>query len=289
MLSRTILPLLSLGPLLFSTPTAAFPSRTHCACTVADPSATRFNPESLPASEYMERSPPDSCARLGPALESLHAAHPDLYAEFLAHTRHTQQWQGQRTPTAAGEQRPLSTTLLLQLSADRDLSRLGVVLPPSGAARPQPTAPPRIVCKTQIHRFPTYQDSLITLFVLKVIVCLAILACVAEFVTLALRWYVPRARGAYPRPQLHVLTPAAFRTPRSSFDHVPEKSALRLSGEERRLLAVPAAEGLFSPGVDKKQRLYRSGDWTPRSGSGKKEFEAYVVEEDDDELSRPVM
>lgn len=286
MLPQSIIPLFSLL-LLFSTPISAFPSRTHCACTLVDTTTTRFNPESLPASEYTEKTPPDACARLGPALESLHAAHPDLYAEFLAHTPSA---PGRPTP-AAGEARPLSTTLLLQLSAHRELAGLGVVLPSihsagPNAAQPQGTAPPRIVCKTQIHRFPSVHDSLITLVVLKVLVALAVLAFVAECVTLALRWYVPRAGGAADRPQLHVLT-RGWR--RSSFEHVPEKSALRLSGEERRLLAVPVAEGLFSPGVDKKQRLYRSGDWTPRLGSGKKEFAAYVVEEDDDELSRPVM
>lgn len=95
---------------------------------------------------------------------------------------------------------------------------------------------------------------------------LAVLACAAECVTLVLRCMS-----------------------RTSQEHIPEKPALRLSGEEKRLMAVPSIDVIFSPGGDKKMRAYRSGDWTPRSATGKKEFEAYVVEEDDDELSRPVM
>jgi hypothetical protein len=76
-----------------------------------------------------------------------------------------------------------------------------------------------------------------------------------------------------------------------SHDSIPARPALRLSGEEKRLLAVPADQAVFSPGVEKKQQSYRNGTWTPRAAGAKKEFAAYVVDdvEDDDELKRPVM
>ncbi|KAF2691587.1 hypothetical protein K458DRAFT_2901 [Lentithecium fluviatile CBS 122367] len=292
MVSRTIVSLLSIAALFLGTATA-FPSRTHCLCTILDSSSTpkshRYNAESIPPTEhpdappreYREAPPHNICSMLGPELENLRAEKPDLYTEFISHALTTTIAED---ATSTDEERPLSTTVLLQLAARKGFASLGVVLPSAPAEKSRE----RIVCRTEIESSPTYQDSLITLFVLQVIVGLAVLACVAEGITLALRWYVPS--GFYPRDPLedHILT-LDTRMSRSALEHVPEKPALRLSGEEKRLLAVPEQEMMFSPGVDKKQRSYRNGDWTPRLASGKKEFEAYVVEEDDDELSRPVM
>ena len=148
-----------------------------------------------------------------------------------------------------------------------------------------------MVCKTAAageRGRPSYRASRITSFVVQVLLGLVILACVAECVTLALRRYVPAVDE---RPHLHVLT-AHVRNSQTDAEneHVPERPALRLSGDEKRLLAVSAEESVFSPGVDKKQRSYRNGTWTPRLAGARKEFEAYASEESsDDELSRPVM
>jgi hypothetical protein len=286
MLSNIITPLLTLSALL--TTTSAFPSRTHCLCTIVDANAARFLPESLPnsedpsiiPSEYTSAAQSDICTNLGPELESLRDAKPDQYADFISHALTTTISQD---ASSTAEQRPISTTILLQLSAQNSFANLGAVLP----SEPPAPSQQRIVCRTEVQGVPAYQNSLITLFVVQVIIGLAILACVAECVTLALRWYVPRTPPR-PRPNLHVLT-SLPRMSRSNNEHVPERPALRLSGEEKRLLAIPEEQVIFSPGVDKKQRSYRNGTWTPRLSSGRKEFEAYVVEEDDDELSRPVM
>lgn len=58
---------------------------------------------------------------------------------------------------------------------------------------------------------------------------------------------------------------------------------LRLSGEERRLLAVPALDlgDMRSPGAEKKLRVYASPSW-------KAQRYAYI-EDEDDEFNRPVM
>lgn len=75
-------------------------------------------------------------------------------------------------------------------------------------------------------------------------------------------------------------------------DHHPLsiKAPLRLTGAEKRLRAFTEVEVVFSPGAEKKLRVYASPNWVPRPSSAeKREFEAYKDEDEDDELSRPVM
>lgn len=72
-----------------------------------------------------------------------------------------------------------------------------------------------------------------------------------------------------------------------------EKSALRLLGAEKRLLAIPASsihvDAVSSPGAEKKLKAYESVRYfVTQSSSGRREFIAYE-EEDDDEANRPVM
>jgi hypothetical protein len=74
-----------------------------------------------------------------------------------------------------------------------------------------------------------------------------------------------------------------------------EKSALRLPGAEKLLLAVPPhpcfsdRNSTASPGAEKKLRAYETAKYFVSQGSnGKREFIAYESE-DDDEANRPVM
>lgn len=65
---------------------------------------------------------------------------------------------------------------------------------------------------------------------------------------------------------------------------IPGRPArLRLSGEERLLLAIPAPDRFdpLSPGAEKKLRVYASHGW-------KTQRYAYM-EDEDDEFNRPVM
>jgi hypothetical protein len=275
MISRTILPVLSLAALLTTT-TSAFPSRTHCRCTITE-SNSHFLPESIPTSEYTDTAPFDVCTTLGPELEDFRATKPEQYTHFISQALTA---TPSEDATSTDGEKPLPTTVLLQLAVRNGLGNLGVVVPRASATR----SGQAIVCRTEIHSSSKYQDSLITLVVVQVIVGLAILACVAECITLALRRYVVHT-DSY--PPSHVLTPDR-RLSSSTQEHIPKRPALRLSGEEKRLLAIPV-EDISSPGLDKKLRLYRNGDWTPKLAGAKREFEAYVTEEDDDELSRPVM
>lgn len=74
---------------------------------------------------------------------------------------------------------------------------------------------------------------------------------------------------------------------------VSEKSSLRLTGAERRLLAIPTgpqeADSVFSPGAEKKLRAYETTRYfVTQASSGRREFIAYD-DDSDDEANRPVM
>ncbi|KAI4637687.1 hypothetical protein J4E83_000504 [Alternaria metachromatica] len=113
----------------------------------------------------------------------------------------------------------------------------------------------RIVCHAEsILSTPEFHSSFIGLWALQMIVVVAILACVAE---------------------------------------VSEKSSLRLTGAERRLLAIPTgpqeADSVFSPGAEKKLRAYETTRYfVTQASSGRREFIAYD-DDSDDEANRPVM
>jgi hypothetical protein len=91
-----------------------------------------------------------------------------------------------------------------------------------------------------------------------------------------------------------VLTPTPRIQQRSAHHDAEqgEDSGLRLSGEEKTLLAVPltnSGDFMYSPGVQKKLRAYETAKYFVSEGSnGKREFVAYESE-DDDEVNRPVM
>ncbi|KAI4945419.1 hypothetical protein J4E86_009306 [Alternaria arbusti] len=79
----------------------------------------------------------------------------------------------------------------------------------------------------------------------------------------------------------------------SSPEPVSEKSSLRLTGAERRLLAIPTgpqeADSVFSPGAEKKLRAYETTRYfVTQASSGRREFIAYD-DDSDDEANRPVM
>lgn len=70
-------------------------------------------------------------------------------------------------------------------------------------------------------------------------------------------------------------------------------SRLRLSGAEKRLLAIPTgpqqADLVCSPGAEKKLRAYETTRYfVTQASSGRREFIAYD-DDSDDEANRPVM
>jgi hypothetical protein len=74
----------------------------------------------------------------------------------------------------------------------------------------------------------------------------------------------------------------------------PPANSLRLSGAEKRLLAIPESysynqDAMFSPGADKKMRAYETTRYFVSQGkSGRREFIAYD-DDSDDEVNRPVL
>ncbi|OAG10616.1 uncharacterized protein CC84DRAFT_490789 [Paraphaeosphaeria sporulosa] len=266
MLSNTFLSALA-GALFLSTATA-LPSRTHCRCTItladASPSPPSTyhdsleNPDTLVASTS---TPPDLCVALGPSLENLRTANPALYDSYISKT------DAQQLAAATTAQKPLSTTILLRLAAQQGFQNLGVVLP--GA--PARDGGERIECRAETggeEAWSAYQVSWVTLVVLQVVVVLVVVACVAEGVMFGMRWMAAR-------------TPTALITLPLPIPGRPAR--LRLSGEERRLLAIPVLDqfDMRSPGVEKKLRVYASPGW-------KAQRYAYI-EDEDDEFNRPVM
>ncbi|PSN70157.1 hypothetical protein BS50DRAFT_632078 [Corynespora cassiicola Philippines] len=240
MLAQWILPALALSGSLQSV--AAVPTRTNCRCTIV-------SNDTVPASTPRPSADSfDICSGLGPELEHFRHAEPDLYASYIHQAK-----ASDSTPT--DEEQPLTTTVLLQLAAKNGFQNLGVVLPSTES---------RIVCRSAPEPFSAYQDSRMTLLALQVIVAIAVLACLAECVTLVADWLSNRRC-------------------------LQQKPALRLIGAEQRLRAVMSPESIFSPGAEKKLRAYSSPDWMPRTLSEKgRQFDAYE-EEDDDEMNRPVM
>jgi hypothetical protein len=82
---------------------------------------------------------------------------------------------------------------------------------------------------------------------------------------------------------------------KTTCEPICEKSSLRLTGAEKRLLAIPTdvqqASSLFSPGAEKKLRAYETTRYfVTQASSGRREFIAYDDDDDsDDEANRPVM
>ncbi|KAF9735042.1 hypothetical protein PMIN06_000815 [Paraphaeosphaeria minitans] len=268
MLSKTLLSALA-SALLLST-AAALPSRTHCRCTITpadaapSPPSTYHdsleNPDTLVASTP---TPPDLCLALGPSLENLRTANPALYASYISKT------DAQQLAAATTAHTPLSTTILLRLAAQQGFQNLGVVLP---GAPPQDGGE-RIACRAETETggeeaWSAYQVSWVTLVVLQVVVILVVVACVAEGVMFGMRWMASR-------------TPPALITLPLTIPGRPAR--LRLSGEERRLFAIPVSDDFDtrSPGVEKKLRVYASLSWQAQRYA--------YIEDEDDEFNRPVM
>lgn len=278
-----IQPLLSaLSCALLFTTTSALPSRTHCHCSIttspetspSPPTTYRDslrNPDTLIASTP---TPPDICAALGPSLENLRHTNPALYESYISKT-------DERTLSdATAEQKPISTTVLLRVAAHHGFQNLGVVLP---GVHPDEEPRERIVCRTEdtddTEAWTAYQVSWVTLVVLQVVVALVIVACVAEGVMIGLRWYV----NIYRCLQRQKTNGHSMSTRAPS--HLSLRpSTLRLSGEEKRLLAIPQSDRLDmrSPGAEKKLRVYASSGWKVAR------YSTYV-EDEDDEFNRPVM
>ncbi|KAF2643154.1 hypothetical protein P280DRAFT_477987 [Massarina eburnea CBS 473.64] len=284
MVSKSIISVLALASALSTT--SALPSRSHCRCTIVDASKpygfASGNPEKIsPPSHssyrsvntFPSRPRHDACLTLGPELENFKHTNPKAYSDFLAHSASTEVWVDPKSasPTETEsslttEETPISTTVLLHMAARKGLQDLGVVLPSMPTGRPHQ----RIVCRPEhVQSFKSYQDSAYMLLALQVIVAFAFLAAVVEGATLMVQWFRFGSNNTF-----EVTQP------------LPVRPALRLSGDEKLLRAFPATESVFSPGVDKKFRAYRSATWSPSSHS-KKVFEAWVDE--DDEANRPVM
>lgn len=256
-----------LTSLLFSTTALAAPTRTqshtHCRCVLVSdpfdplqtPSAAHWTPASWKATDPTPSFSPqqqqqnvDKCATLGPELENFRQAQPDLYASYVQDKISTDIYE---------QEKPLPTEVLMS-KKPRPTSRLNE----------------RIVCYSEPETVTAYNTSCLTLWALQIIVAATILACVAEGIHLAMRWF------------------SVSRTS-SEENQVSSEKALRLPGAERLLLAIPAPVSekadIFSPGADKKLRAYEATRYfVVKSSSGRREFIAYDSD-DDDEANRPVM
>jgi hypothetical protein len=260
--------------LLLSTTTLAAPTQTHCRCEiVADmpsssvPASAAYTPSAAHWSPVNPSPSPvtavNVCASLGSELEKLQHTEPELYDSYM------------RGAIKDAPQKPVPTAVLMNSHEQHSTSR------------PQR----RILCHAEARLSATeFQSSFVGLWALQMIVVVAILACVAEGVQLGKRWYVCHLfRLDYSSyadcvARMESITPS---------EPVCEKSSLRLTGAEKRLLAIPTgpqeADSVFSPGADKKLRAYESTRYfVTQASSGRREFIAYD-DDSDDEANRPVM
>jgi hypothetical protein len=119
------------------------------------------------------------------------------------------------TPTEA-DLKPLPTSVLLEMARSH-----GVIDNTDAALPSAPTSlvHERIICRTAVDEEEEYHDSVTTLFVLGVIIVMAILACVAECLTLLTNWCLDR--------------PSRRRS---------RRNRVRLSGGEKKLRAYSSGE-----------------------------------------------
>ncbi|KAK7177445.1 hypothetical protein PSPO01_16507 [Paraphaeosphaeria sporulosa] len=269
MLSTTLFSALSSALLL--TQTTALPLRTHCRCSITSsdaitspPSTYRDSLENPDTLVPITATPLDLCVALGPSLENLRLPNPALYESYVSET------DRQETDAATSAQKPLSTTVLLRLAAQQGFQNPGAVLPGAPARE---RAQERIECRTEMgeggeggEAWSASLVSWVTLVVLQLVVALMVVACVAEGVMFGMRWMSARI----PSPLVVLSIPGRL-------------ASLRLSGEERLLLAIPATErnDTRSPGIQKKLRAYASPGW--------KSQRYPYTEDEDDEGNRPVM
>ncbi|KAF1366080.1 hypothetical protein EJ07DRAFT_92661 [Lizonia empirigonia] len=227
---------------LVSAPALETPASAHWSPTTWSPA------DPTPSASPYRRSA-SSCSALGPELELFRVAKPELYEAYVRDKIAT---TSLLAPDALAPDAPLPTEILMHGGE-------------------------RIRCYAAPDSLPAYNDTCATLWGLQMIVAATILACVAEAVHLALRWFWGRARAPCEEDECGAA----------------ETAQLRLPGGERLLLAIPAAGGeksdAFSPGADKKMRAYEATRYfVVKSSSGRREFVAYDSE-DDDEANRPVM
>ena len=231
----------------------------------------------------------DVCASLGSELERFRHTEPELYDLYM---------HGSGNNDAGAAERPIPTSVLL--------NRKETAHAQSSEQQSRPSSPEnrsRIVCFSEqqtTERFSAeFQSSFLGLWALQFIVVVAVLACVAEGVHLGKNWYVLH------HPPHPSLLPCIFRANRllHRFQYYKEintptspsspASSLRLSGAEKRLLAIPTgpqvADAVSSPGAEKKLKAYEATRYFVTQGkSGRREFIAYE-DDSDDEVNRPVM
>jgi hypothetical protein len=249
-----------LTTLLLATTSLAAPTRTqtrtHCRCALVSdaynpletPSAAHWTPANWKptdptpsASPYHQRSL-DDCTNLGPALESVRHAKPDLYDSYVRDRI--------AYPSNDEEQKPLPTEVLMN-------------------KEPRPTSRPneRIVCYSEPEVFLAYNDSCLTLWALQIIVAVTILACVAEGVHLGMRWFP----GSTDSEEDQISSEKALRLPGAERlllaipAQASEKDDVFSPGADKKIRAYEATRYFVVKG-----------------SSGTREFIAYDSEDDDE-------
>ncbi|KAI4692042.1 uncharacterized protein J4E84_003010 [Alternaria hordeiaustralica] len=242
--------------LLLSSTTLAAPTQTHCRCEiVADMPSSSVPASAAYTPSAAHWSPADPSQSPVAALNVCASLGSEL--QKLQHTEPELYDSYMAGAIKDAPQKPVPTAVLMNSHEEA-----------------QSTSSPhrRIVCHAEsMLSTPEFHSSFVGLWALQMIVVVAILACVAEGLHLGKQWM---KNNSSPEP-------------------VSEKSSLRLTGAERRLLAIPTgpqeADSVFSPGAEKKLRAYETTRYfVTQASSGRREFIAYD-DDSDDEANRPVM
>lgn len=185
MKTLTILTFLTLTHLTTSLPTTPKPQQCHCyILDTYKPLLRTKTPTTTSIS--------DQCAPLGHQLENWRTTNPSIYQTFLGTVVEAKPNEPRSGTPTETDLKPLATSVLLEMARSGRQDGGGDATDTALPSAPTSLVRERIICRTVVvedqELEAEYHDSVTTLFVLGVIVVMAVLACVAELLTILMNW-----------------------------------------------------------------------------------------------------
>jgi hypothetical protein len=124
----------------------------------------------------------DPCASLGPQLEHLRHAAPEVYAQYFPTKKDLVP-----TPSLRSEEKPIPTSVLLALAARNGYSAPDI-LPRSDNPSVSPPTEQTIICRSSPAPASELRFSKVTLWGLQCLVAMAVLGCISECISVVGQW-----------------------------------------------------------------------------------------------------
>jgi hypothetical protein len=123
----------------------------------------------------------DPCASLGPQLEHLRHAAPEVYAQYFPAEKGLVP-----TPSLRSEEKPIATSVLLALAARNEYSASDILQNPS--VSPPLSTKQTIICRSPPSPATELRFSKVTLWGLQCLVAMAVLGCISECISVVGQW-----------------------------------------------------------------------------------------------------